>query len=467
MAVELGQQVEEEERIVLAALSPVKDDGLPAGLEAGIIAGRRQIKSWAMEMLSFYEGWILELPQITWTAHLTRTSDANFRHMVAILKRYRWLREPVARWYEGNGNHSIVFKDGRRIDFIARQTGKSGRGEGDINRLILDEWLYGTEAMAGAMIPAMGAATNRYVRYASSPGLLTSGPLRQIRERGRRGGDPSLAYIEYTSERVVDGKRVVPTCLDPECLHLPGVAVGCILDDQAIIRANNPAYGRRLTEEFVSQERLALSPVEFGRERAGIWEDPPTGDSTDDTLAKWSTLANPAAKPTDPLALALDVSHDSRSAALVVVGNGVAELVDYRIGQGTDWVPGRVVELIEKHSITAFGVAMSGPVKALLPKLPEDTVKVPSGEADAACIALAQDVQAGTIGHRGQPALDMAAARAVRQLTGDGWRWSRAKSAAAENGCDISPLWALVIAHHLAATAPKPYDPLANFMPNL
>ena len=126
----------------------------------------------------------------------------------------------------------------RTIEFGARETGKTGRGRTKIDRLTFDEWLLGTEAMKGAQIPMMGSASNRFIRYGSSPGLLISKSLRTLRDRGRIGtldpalGDPSLSWVEWGSERVrlvrdprtgrARMERVLPECADSECSHVAG-----------------------------------------------------------------------------------------------------------------------------------------------------------------------------------------------------------------------------------------------------
>jgi hypothetical protein len=466
LAAQLGQQVDEEERIALRALMPVKADGMPAGLEAGIVCGRRQVKSWALEMTVVHDSFVTKVPRAVWSAHLTDTSDQNFNHLTALIESYDWLRKRVRRVYRGNGDHRILMTDGRSIEFMARESGKQGRGR-DVNRLILDEWLYGTPAMLGAMVPMLGGVNDRYIRYGSSPGLPRSDSLRELRDRGRRGGDPSLSWAEWTSERMVDGKRVLPLCEDAECTHRAGVAVGCFLDDYEIRRSVNPAYGRRLTEEFVEQERLALPPMEYMRERCGIWEDPPPeGDEVDTILENWPRCEDKSAAPGDPIALGVAVSYNLRAATIVACGLGadgipVLEVIDYRKA-GTGWVAKRLEELRSRHNVTAVGVVAYSPASSLLPVLPDDVQPVPGVQFAGACSALVQDINDGRIRHRGQTALEISVANAVRRFAGDGWRWSLKQSPE-----DISPLIGAVVARHLLATtdAAPPYDPLANFMP--
>ena len=477
LAVQLEQDVREEERIALRALMPVKDNGMPAGLEAGIISGRQQIKSWALEFSVIHDGWVTKVRRIIWTAHQTKTSDDNFEHLCMLIEAYDWLRKRVNKPYTGNGNHKIVFVDRestyptlgnagrqrpkRTIEFSARENGPTGRGRVKVNRLILDEWLFGTALMKGAFLPTMGAAGDRYVRYGSSPGRLQSENLRALRERGRIGtldpalGDPSLSWCEWTSERVRLERdemgrprlvRVLPECAEPDCTHMPGRVVGCYLDDLPnVISTSNPAFGtERLPVEFVLHERLAQDPVEYARERAGIWEDPPeAADGFDNGLPGYEAATSTLAA-TAPFTVGIEVSADSRSAALAIHGSGVVEVVDYRKGTGVGWVPARAKELAAKHG-AGIAARTSSPTEQLRKSLPEDVRWVTSTESAAACMDFARRMNEApaSLLHRDQPALAIAVANAVRAFSGDVWRWSLSKSAD-QRGADISPLLACV-----------------------
>lgn len=465
LAVQLGQEVGPEERIALGALTPVKSDGMPAGLEAGIVAGRRQIKSWAMEMCLVHDAFVTKVHRCVWSAHLTETSDDNFAHLTSLIESFDWLRKRVRRVYSGNGDHRVMLTNGGRIEFRARESGRTGRGR-DVNRLTLDEWLFGTPAMLGAQVPMLGAVKDRYIRYGSSPGMLRSESLRALRERGRRGGDPSLSWCEWTSERVVDGRRVLPSCEDPECSHVAGRVAGCFMDDPRIRREVNPAYGRRLSVEFVDQERLALPPVEYARERCGVWEDPPESVGGDDLLANWPACRSRSAAAAEPVAVGVAVGHEARGASIVVAGAGadgvpVVEVVEYRKAGGVAWVKPRVDDLRAKRKVSTVGlIGGNRPDQALASVLESDRW-LTAAEWSAAQKGFASAVADGAVRHPDtgdRSALDVAVEQSVRKLSGDGWRWSLAGTAAA--GGDASPLLAAAVAAWLCTG--RPYDPLAN-----
>ena len=104
-------------------------------------------------------------------------------------------------------------------------------------------------------------------RIGGSAGLAQSEVWRGIRDRGRAGGSPSLAYLEFCSLPQENA------CEDEACTHALSVP-GCALDDIEYLRQANPALDRRITADYIRAERQALSPEEFGRERAGWWDKP-------------------------------------------------------------------------------------------------------------------------------------------------------------------------------------------------
>jgi hypothetical protein len=75
------------------------------------------------------------------------------------------------------------------------------------------------------------------------------------------------------------------------------------------------------------------------------------------------------------------------------------------------------------------------------------------GPADVAraCSTFADRLEEGRLAHRGQAAADDAAAGAVRRRFGDGWSWSRIRSAG-----DVAPLMAEVLAAWGLIAGPPP-----------
>ncbi|HVM10331.1 MAG TPA: hypothetical protein VM345_17870 [Acidimicrobiales bacterium] len=303
LAESAGLVLDGEQRLVLDVLLAEDVHGRWAAFEGCVICARQNLKTVALLALVLFDLFATDARLIVWTAHLFDTAQEAFRDLVALVDGAPHLRRRVKHVHRARGDEGIELVDGRRLNFLARsRTG--GRGlSGD--RVVLDEAFALTAAEMGSLLPTMSARPNAQVVYASSAGLLSSNVLRGVRDRGRPGGDPTLAYVEWAD----------PTpggCAAKECAHLVD-APGCALDDVDRWRRANPALGRRIPVERVRAERRALSasPMEFARERLGWWEDPPTGDGGAFDLTAWLLLADPdARRGADRPAFGVDVSID-------------------------------------------------------------------------------------------------------------------------------------------------------------
>src|SRR5207302_1718267 len=131
----------------------------------------------------------------------------------------------------------------------------------------------------------LSARPDPQVNYGSSAALETSDHLHRLKDRGRKGGDPSLIWIEFCAP----GSWKDPGCESGRaCQHTVG-SVGCALDREELVGRANHTAGKRITWEYLRAERLALPVAEFGRERLGWHEDPPlTGGDID--VAAWQQM---------------------------------------------------------------------------------------------------------------------------------------------------------------------------------
>jgi hypothetical protein len=335
--------------------------------------------------------------------------------------------------YFGAGNESIELLDGSRLVFKARTAG-GGRGlTGD--KVVLDEAFALRGDHMGALLPTLAARPDPQIVYGSSAGMVESRVLRGIRDRGRAGGDPRLAYLEW-------GDTDPGGCLADGCAHAVGTP-GCALDDRDRWRRCNPAFGRRIDEQSMAAFRQVLPPEEFAREFLGWWDEPAA--NTDDLSATQWADAETEAGPSGELFLAVDAAPGHKWASIVACGNGVLELIDRR--KGSSWLPERMSELVERHAVSAFAVDPAAPVAALLPDFERAGLPihlVDGKDAVRACGALLAGIVERSVLHRGEPELLAAVGGASRRSVGDGWRWSRKDSS-----LDITPLVAATYAHWL------------------
>ena len=438
LAEQLGFDVAQEERDVLGALLAQDENGQCASLEAAIVCGRQNIKTWSLEMSVLHDLFVADVARITWSAHLFKTTQSTFQNFDRIIGDTPWLNSKVRTVHRSNGEEGFTFKNGAQLDFLARSN-KSGRGlTGD--RVILDEALFLSEAQLGALMPTLSSRPDPQVRYGSSPGVLESRVLRKLRNRGREGGDPSLSYIEYSSER--------EPCLDAMCRHMPGTE-GCVLDDESKWREANPALGRRISIDYVRSERRALSPSEFMRERLGWWQDPIDQDSNA-IIPMESWLKRFDEKSVTGIghrvAFAIDTSWDRQTTWIAICGakaDGTPHVEIVAFNYGTEWVIPWLQERVPTWN--PVGIALQGtgsPVSSLVEGLEAafgDLVLPQNGsDLGKACGFLFDSVTNGPLAHFNQPQLNEAVLHAAIRAIGDSWVWDRKKSPV-----DIAPLVAI------------------------
>lgn len=450
----VGYQVDAEERLACAALYPQQANGNWTGLDSGIVAPRQNIKTVSGIGGALHDTFV-QGEDVIWTAHEFKTSAKTLREFDAVISGTPWLAAEVLGFRSGTQDPGFNLRNGARLDLLAR-TGRSGRGMGG-PRVYLDEGLYLADEMMGALVPTMSAMPNAHMVVLSSPGLLKSKVLRSFRRRGRSLLDPYLGWIEWSQVRGV--------CeLGDECRHEPGTP-GCWLDDLASTLRVNPAHPRRISLEFIQQERLTLAgvPGEYLRERKGVWEDPLSDDDVDRpvTPSLWADLADAAATlpATAPRAFAVDTSWDRQVtwaavAGLLPDGRVFAELA--RSGFGQEWAPAwlseRAVDPVLAIGWQANGAPVSSLTETLKHDLPEDLARPLTGVEVAAASGMIHDlVEAGQIVHIGQDHAKASIAGALWRYLGDARTIDRKASES-----DASPLVALAEAIYLVKTTPVP-----------
>ena len=220
---------------------------------------------------------------------------------------------------------------------MARSSG-SGRGfSGDL--IVLDEAQRLKDDAMAALLPTLCARPDPQVWYAASAGTVDSVQLGRVRERGIAGDDPSLAFFEWSADEA---------------------------DDPAVWETwakANPGLGIRITEDYVTRERAALSPGAFAQERLTIGRYPTDVLDAWAVILKpdWLRLADPGSQAGDPVVFAAEVAQVApyrKVAAIGVAGFRAdgrlhAEVVEH--ADGTDWVAPRLAELRRRHRPAACG----------------------------------------------------------------------------------------------------------------
>lgn len=424
---------------LLTAALGERDDGRWAAFEVAQIISRQNGKGANLEARALAGLLLFGERLIMWTAHELKTAMEAFRRVEELFLNCDDLRRRVKKVSHANGDEGIELRGGARLRFVARSRG-SGRGfSGDL--VVLDEAYALTAEQIEALMPTMSARPNPQIWYASSPPLdaESGSQLMSVRRRGLVGAS-RLAYFDWGAVGELE--------------DLSGVD----LDDRALWAATNPAYGIRVSEEFVAMERTAMTAVGFARERLGIWPRDDEGASAPIDPQVWSALAGPEPRRRDRVAFAIDVTPDRRRAAIAayvqvddLMGN--VTVVDHR--DGTDWLLDRLLELKAQWNPVAVGLDGKGPAGSLLVSLEKAGFSVPGSEGPkygqlavssasdlaAACGQLVDAVKQGRVRHQGQPEMAVAVAGAKTRPLGDAWAWARRTATQ-----DISPLVAATLA---------------------
>ena len=438
-----GLHLDPWQRLAVDRILGETDDDRPAAFEAAIIVPRQNGKGSVLEALSLYWLFVERVPLVLHSAHEFKTAAEAFRRLRTLLQNCAPLWAEVDRCLTGAGSEAIELRGGQRLRYVARSKG-SGRGF-TASKVILDEaYALDGEEMA-ALLPTLATQPAAQVVYTSSAGMASSTQLRMLRDRGRAGGDPSLTYLEWGG---------VGRCASGDgCVH--GLDdQGCALNDRTLWAAANPRVGL----DFIAKERRALPAAEFGRERAGWWDE--GDDALIGGLSGWEAAGDPAGSWDGPFTLAFDVAMGSRSASVAVAGGRGDDRIQLellRSAPGVGWLPGYLAAAAGQHGGAARVVANDYPTcRALEPELVDAGVRVEflgAAEFAASCGWLQQALADDKVRHLGDPVLSQAVANAAVANVGDGaWRWARRTS-----GSDISAIVAATLAGH-AMAAERPVE---------
>lgn len=419
LAASAGLVLDDWQRFALEASLAERPDGRWASFEVGLVVARQNGKGAVLEARELAGLFLFGEQLILHSAHEFKTAQEAFRRVLSLIEATDDLRKRVMRVRTSHGEEGIELTTGARLRFVARSTG-SGRGfSGDC--VILDESYRLPPEAIGALLPTLSARPNPQLWYASSAGHADSEVLRSVRDRGVRGGDPHLCYLEWSAD--------------------PRLAA----DDPVAWAQANPALGIRISAEHVERELAAMPEAEFARERLGIWDEARGADSALDFEA-WTALHDSMSRAVDPVCFGVDVSPDGAGSIAVTSerpdGGVHVEVVEHR--PGTQWLPERLLELRRRWSPRSIVLDAGAPAGALLPELDRlgvPVAKVAGREVAQAAVAFASLVAEGRLRHLDQPDLNAAVAAAKRRTVGDLWAFGRRGSFV-----DISPLVAAALA---------------------
>jgi hypothetical protein len=422
-----------------------KPDGKWNTFEAALVLPRQNGKNAVLEAVELAGLFLFGEQLIIHTAHEFKTAQEAFRRIRALVQNTAELADQLKNDGRSNGimtgagNEGIELKTGQRLRFLARSD-NSGRGF-SADRLIYDEAYELSEETVAASLPTMSARPNPQLMYTSSAALDKSTVLKTVMERGRKGGDQNLGYIEYSADPKAD------------------------LDDHEAWRSANPGIEvGRISIDFIAKERSALSELAFARERLGIVDESKGATVID--LDVWAEAGDPLSSPLDPVSFALDVNPDSSYSSIAVAGRRADGLMHTEVvnrERGTGWVVDRIEELVEKWSPSSVTLDAIGPAGALLPRFAERNIEidvVSMAQYGQACQGFKNLVDEGQLRFKEQSGLTAALEAARKRPLGDSgaWGWHR------RDTTDITPLVAVTLATYAFARNSAPVEEVDSRM---
>lgn len=446
-AAEFGIRFDEWQAKIGSLALAKRSDGLYAAGEGNVVmslprqVGKTYLVGWMLFALAVIEPGML----VIWTAHHSRTSNETFSSMQSMARREA-VRPFVERVRAANGQQEIVFHNGSRILFGARESG-FGRGFAMVDVLVFDEAQILSESAMSDMVPATNAAPNGLVLMLGTPPRPKDpGEAFALRRAAAIEGDPSTLYVEFSADEDVD----------------PSAWPQGEIDWEQVAKAN-PSFPARTSRAAVRRMFTSLvSPDAFRREALGVWDA--ASASRGLPHETWDRLVCGEDAEIDEVVcfgvkFALDGSHLGLSAAARTTDGRV--LVDAvrqsSASEGIDWLVDFLTDaarLSRTAQIVVEGKAGTGylidrlrqagvPKRVILTPTAEQAVTAHAGFLDA--------ITSGRLTHYGEAELtrQVKAARVRKIGTQGGFGWE------APEGDTVALLDAATVAHWARCTTKR------------
>lgn len=403
-----------------------------AAFTVGLCAPRQNGKTLLLLARELIGALMLNERLIIHSAHLSDTSLEAFQELDGLIDSSDWLLGQIKHVRRTNGRELVQFHNGARIRFRTRTRG-GGRGFSG-SPVIFDEPMFFPVISQNAILPVMSAQPDPQAWYTGSAvdqrehqdGVVFA----RVRERALSGEDDRLAYFEWSLD-----------CDSPDEVR------DDMAGDLLSWAATNPAFGIRITREYIEAERQELLPRGFAVERLGVGDWPETSGAEHSVidLEAWDDIGMDDEETLGDCCIAFDVSPERHSAIVAISSCESALLIDVLDSEpGTAWVPARLAELCEEYGVIDVVCDGKGPAGAIAKVLEEDqrvsVTRLDAEDLAEACGLFVDRVRDRSLRHRNQESLTAAVLGARTRPLVDRWAWSRRNSS-----IDISPLVAATL----------------------
>lgn len=397
-------------------------DGLYAADTIVLSIPRQVGKTYLVACIIFALCLIFPKLTVIWTAHRKTTAAETFASFDGMAQRPR-VAPQIQAVFRGKGDEKIIFRNGSRILFGARETG-FGRGFSDVDVLVFDEAQIMTEATLEDMAAAQNVAKNPLTfMMGTPPRPKDPGEVFSMhRQEALDGESDETLYIELSADRGEDPM------------------------DRGQWRKANPSFPLRTSERAMLRLRKKLKSLDsWLREALGVWDEE-TRFQPAIASAVWRNLFDVAVDGNPPNSLGVDMSHQgeiSISACWIDEEFAHAEEVWANVDQAA------AIEWIDSRTTRRMPIVIdnASPASALAPELKrrgKNVVLTTAFDMGTACGMVVARAKAGTVTHGAQDsvtdALQGARKRPIRDA--GGWGWDRR-----DGTVNIAPLvaWTLAV----------------------
>jgi hypothetical protein len=412
-----------------------------------LIIPRQNGKGTVLEVVELYALFVLDLPWILHTAHLSETAA---KHMARLWAAIRSDDELAAQCHQvmSKGSEAIMRRDHGMIEFRTRSK-KTGRG-GSPPMLVLDEAMFLTAEQLSALLPSMAAQTMAadvpLLIYAGSAPLEESEQMHQTRNSILAGEMPGAFMAEWSVELPDTGDDLA-------------AAIRAVMSDVELVYQANPGAGIRIDPAWcMTIERGNMTPEAWCVERLGVVFTAEGGSGVIPANS-WKACRD-LTSTVEGGRIALAVGDGGSVAAIALAGerdDGSLHLEVVRHAAGTGWVVEAALA-----GVATYGpllVDPKSPTMALLADLEKAGVEVEElapADVTKACAELQLDVKECRARHLDQPELNAAVAGVAIRPVGEAWVFSAKASTV-----DVCPLLAVTLAAHGARVAGS-VDPMSQ-----
>lgn len=243
------------------AILAKREGGLyAAGIGGVLISICRQVgKTFTIGTIIFALCILFPGIKVLWTAHHSATSDETFETLSALARRQR-IAPYIRQVRGGNGKQRILFTNGSRIMFGAREHG-FGRGIPGVSIVVFDECQILKAKALSDMIPAANTVKNPLIIYMGTP-PKPEDPAEVFKARRKK----ALAV----KKRRAAGEVVEFNTLWVEV----GADQGDDVEDRKVLAKANPSFPHRTPWEAILRLRENLTDeADWAREGLGIWDE--------------------------------------------------------------------------------------------------------------------------------------------------------------------------------------------------